>query len=139
MLYQEIQIQITFSYITSNYFNFSWVFKDFSNKPGYNFDDASKNGYPSLLKIRVFLNKDYNVIITVDDVTNKIASRDSNYIVHVFMWPSLVTLALLWEKLPPSFTKIWTEKALFLKGGLGLSSIIWDWHEVQTWNFTPVW
>ena len=32
----------------SNSFNFSWVFKDFFNKPGYNFDDVSKNGYPRL-------------------------------------------------------------------------------------------
>ena len=32
--------------IVSNSFNFSWVFKDFSNKPGYNFDDVSENGYP---------------------------------------------------------------------------------------------
>ena len=28
------------------FFNF-WVFKDFFNKTGYNFDDVSKNGYPS--------------------------------------------------------------------------------------------
>ena len=46
LLYQEIQIQIAFWYIISNSFNFSWVFKDFFNKPGYNFDDVSKNGYP---------------------------------------------------------------------------------------------
>ena len=32
----------------SNSFNFSWVFKDCINKRGYNFDDVSKNGYPSL-------------------------------------------------------------------------------------------
>ena len=30
----------------SNYFRFPWIFKDFFNKPGYNFDDVSKNGYP---------------------------------------------------------------------------------------------
>ena len=29
----------------SNSFNFSWVFEDFLNKPGCNFDDVSKNGY----------------------------------------------------------------------------------------------
>ena len=40
-----------------------------------------------LLKITVFWNKGYDVIIPVDDVTNKILSRDSNYIVDVFMWP----------------------------------------------------
>ena len=46
LLYQEIQIYIAFWYIIYNSFNFSWVFEDFFNKPGYNFDDVSKNGYP---------------------------------------------------------------------------------------------
>ena len=32
--------------LVHNSFSFSWVFKDFFNKPGYNFDDISKNGYP---------------------------------------------------------------------------------------------
>ena len=45
LLYQEIQIQILFWCIISNSFNFSWVFKYFFNKPGYNFDDVSKDGY----------------------------------------------------------------------------------------------
>ena len=40
-----------------------------------------------LLKITVFWNKGYDVIVSVDDVTNKILSRDSNYIVDVVMWP----------------------------------------------------
>ena len=35
----------------------------------------------------LFWNKGYDVITFVDDVTNKILSRDSNYIVDVFMWP----------------------------------------------------
>ena len=42
---------------------------------------------PGLLKITVFWNKDYDVIISVDHVTNIILSHDSNYIVDVFMWP----------------------------------------------------
>ena len=32
-----------------------------------------------------------------------------------------------------------TRKTAFLRGHLGSSSIIWDWHLVKTWNFTPVW
>ena len=40
-----------------------------------------------LLKIIVFWNKGYDVIISVHDVTSKILSRDSNYIVDVVMWP----------------------------------------------------
>ena len=42
---------------------------------------------PGLLKITVFWNNGYGVVIPVDDVTNKILSRDSSYIVDVFMWP----------------------------------------------------
>ena len=57
------------------------------NKPDYNFDDVSKMATPGVLKTKVFLNKGYDVIISADDVTNKILSRDSNYIVDVFMWP----------------------------------------------------
>ena len=40
-----------------------------------------------LLKIKVFWNKDYDVIISVYDVTSKILSNDSNYIVNVVMRP----------------------------------------------------
>ena len=39
----------------------------------------------SLLKIKIFLNKGYDIIIPEYDVTNKILSRDSNYIVDVAM------------------------------------------------------
>ena len=59
----------------------------------------AKIATPGLLKITVLWNKGYDVIIPVHDVTNKILSRDSNYIVDVVMWPSLVTPAFLWEKL----------------------------------------
>ena len=48
---------------------------------------SAKMATPGFLKITVFWNKSYDVIISVDDVTNKILSRDSNYIVDVFMWP----------------------------------------------------
>ena len=47
---------------------------------------SAKMATPGFLKITtVFRNKGYDVIISVDDVTNKILSRDSNYIVDVFM------------------------------------------------------
>ena len=49
-----------------------------------------------LLKIMVFWNKGYNVMIFVQDVTNKILSREPNYIVDVVMW---VNLAFVSEKL----------------------------------------
>ena len=45
---------------------------------------SSKMATPGLLKITIFWNKDYDVIISVDDVTNKILSK---FYVDVFMWP----------------------------------------------------
>ena len=39
-----------------------------------------------LLTIKVFWNKDYDVIIYVIELTNKILSRNSNYIVDAVMW-----------------------------------------------------
>ena len=55
---------------------------------------SAKVATPGLLKITVFWNKGYDVIISVDDVTNKILSRDSNYIVDVFMWPKFSTCSI---------------------------------------------
>ena len=43
---------------------------------------------PALLKIKVFWNKGYYIIYSVCDVTNKILSHDSNYIMDVVMWPN---------------------------------------------------
>ena len=40
---------------------------------------------PGLLKVPVLRNEGYDVIIYVDDVTNKILSRDLNHILDVFM------------------------------------------------------
>ena len=48
---------------------------------------SAKMVTPGLLKIMVFWNKGYDVIIPVNDITNKILSRDSNYIVDLSMWP----------------------------------------------------
>ena len=46
---------------------------------------SAKMATPSLLKIRLYRNKGYEVIIYVHDVTNKILSGDLNYNVDVFM------------------------------------------------------
>ena len=46
---------------------------------------SAKMATPALFTITVFLNKGYDVIISVDDITNKILSNDSNYIVDMFM------------------------------------------------------
>ena len=52
---------------------------------------SAKMATPGLLKIRVFWNEGYDVIISVHDVTNKILSCDSNYIIDVVMWPNCTT------------------------------------------------
>ena len=48
---------------------------------------SAKMAALGLLKIKVFWNKGYRVIIAVHDVTCKVLSRDSTYIVDVVMWP----------------------------------------------------
>ena len=48
---------------------------------------SAKKATPELLKVTVYWNKGYDVIIPVDDAPNKILSRDSNCIVEWFMWP----------------------------------------------------
>ena len=47
---------------------------------------SAKMATPGLLKMMVFWNKVYGIIIFVDDVTKKLLSRDSHYIVDVLMW-----------------------------------------------------
>ena len=47
-----------------------------------------KLGPPDVLKITVFWKMGYDVIMSVRDVTNEILSIDSNYVVHVIMWPN---------------------------------------------------
>ena len=46
---------------------------------------SAKLALPDLLKITIFRNKVYDVIIPEWDVTNQIVSRDSNFIVDVVM------------------------------------------------------
>ena len=46
---------------------------------------SAKMAALGLLEIKVCRNKGHDVIISVYDVTNKIFSRDSNYIVDVLM------------------------------------------------------
>ena len=48
---------------------------------------SAKIATPDPLKIKVFWNKGYDVIISIHDVNNKALSRESNYIVDVVMWP----------------------------------------------------
>ena len=47
---------------------------------------SAKMATPGFLKIKVFWRKDYYVIISADDVTNKILLHHSNYSVSVVIW-----------------------------------------------------
>ena len=60
-------------------------FRGYFNKSDCNFDDVSKFSYSSLFLKKVLWNNVYNFRISVHDVTNKILSSDSNYIVEVVM------------------------------------------------------
>ena len=77
--------------------NFSQVFKSCFNKHGYNLKISSKMATLGLLKIKVFRDRGYGGIIPVYDITSKILSCGSSYIVNVVMWLKSVTLAFQWE------------------------------------------
>ena len=71
-----------------------------------------------LLKIMVSWFKYYDVIIPVQVNTKKVLSRNLNYIVDVVTWPKFGNSTIsVWEVII----------SLFLRGGLGTRSIIWDW------------
>ena len=47
-----------------------------------------------LLKTNVFWEKDYDVTISANDVTNNILSLESNYIVDAVTWPKFVNSSI---------------------------------------------
>ena len=77
---------------------------------------SAKMATPGLLKIGVFWKKGYDVIISVHDVTNKILSRDSNYIVDVVMWPKFGNSSIsVREVIITSILKGFDQKTLFFE------------------------
>ena len=80
---------------------------------------SAKMATPGLLKITVSWSKGYDIKIPVNDVTNKILSHYSNYIVDMFMWPKSGNSSIcLREVTTTSFYKDLTTKTTFLKGDL---------------------
>ena len=59
---------------------------------------SAKMATLGLLKIKIFWYKGYDVIIFVYDVTNKILSRDSNYIIDVAMWQKFGNFSISMRK-----------------------------------------
>ena len=95
LLYQKIQIYVTFWYIFSNSFDFSGVFKDFLLNSVTILMLSAKLATPGLLKINIFQNKGYDVLFLEHDLINKILTSDSNYIEMWSFDQSLVTAAFL--------------------------------------------
>ena len=68
---------------------------------------SAKMATLDLLKIKLFCNKGYDVVISLCDVTIKILFSDSNYIVDVVLWPKFgnssiskkedILTSILWE------------------------------------------
>ena len=77
---------------------------------------SAKMATPGPPKIAVFWNKGYDVIISVDDVTNKILWYDSNYIIDVFIWPKLGNSSISMTEVQPQFYKNLTRKIVFFWG-----------------------
>ena len=59
---------------------------------------SAKMATPGLLKITIFWNKGYDVIIPIEYVTNTFLSRDSNYIVDALMWPKFGNCSISMRK-----------------------------------------
>ena len=106
--------------------------KILSRDPSYIVDAvmSAKLATVGLLKINIFWNKGYDVILSANDVTKKLY-----HVTQVIMWTwsydhILVTLAFLWENRYHNlnFIKVWPGKPVFLRGAIGLSSIILGWH-----------
>ena len=83
-LNRKIQTKIGFYYLLSNSFHFYWLFKACFNQHDCNFDYVSKISYFRPPWNNSILKKGY-VIISVHEITTKILSRDSTYIVNVVM------------------------------------------------------
>ena len=70
-----------------------------------------------LLKIKIFWNKGYGVIISAYDFTNKILSRESNYIVNIVMWPKFGNSSIsMREAIITSILPKFDQKKQFLCG-----------------------
>ena len=66
-----------------------------------------------LLEIKVTWNKDYGIIISTHDVTNKILSRGSNYIVDVVIWPKFGNSNIFMTEV--TITSILPQQPIFLR------------------------
>ena len=106
-----------------NSFEFLWVLKGVLIKI---FAILMMLATTGLFTVMVLWNKGYDVIIFVHNVTNQILLRESNYILDVITWPKFGNSSISMREV--IITSIWREKLIFLRGVLGSSSIICNWH-----------
>ena len=94
-----------------------------------------------LLKLKVFWNKGYSVIISVHDVTKKFFHEP--HVTDVAMRVKFGNSSISMREVIIISTIIRIYKDLSKKinfyDSLGSSSIIWDWQWAWTWNLAPVW
>ena len=90
----------------------------------------AKMATPVLLKIKIFWKKFITSQFRYMTSPTEFYHVISNYNVNVVMWPRVCSSSISVREviITSSFVRIWSEKILFLKGGIGSSSIIWDWH-----------
>ena len=85
--YIKKYIYIAFWYIISNTFNMVAILMM-----------SAKFATIGLFKITVFWIKDYDITIPVYQVTSKILSRDSNYVVDIVKWPKFGVCSIYMRK-----------------------------------------
>ena len=80
-----------------------------------------------LFKIKAPWNKEYDVIISVHDVTKNILSLDSNYIVDVIMWPEFGNSSISMKEviITSILYEFVLENQFFLRDAPDSSSTIW--------------
>ena len=86
--------------------------------------ESVKLATPGLLKIKIFNNKGYDVIVVEYEVTKKNLFRsDSNYIGDVVMSPNFGNSSIFYERsyCNFNFVRVWQEISLLLRGGFDSS------------------
>ena len=76
---------------------------------------SAKTATPGFIKIGVFWNKVYDVIIFVHGVNTRFSSRDPIDIIDVVMWPKFGNCSISMRKNYHNLNliRIWLEKLLF--------------------------
>ena len=84
---------------------------------------------PGLRKIKAFWKKAYDIIVFVNGITNKILSRDSNYVVDVVTWSKFANSSIyMREVIKPQVYKDLTRKTAFFEG--------WSWFKFNNLGLT---